>query len=743
MIKQSIKFLIKIVLLSFLLSSTGWTATYYVDSSNGNDSNPGTSTKSFATISKAVTTATPGDTIRLRPGNHKGVITITKSGEPELPITITSESSNPNEYAVIDGGATVNSSNKYGFKLRNAQWITIENLKFRNCWKEVIEIDDSNYITIRGNDFKGGRRIIYPYNSDSHHILIENNHWEQDKRIWTTWDWASLHDDYIYNGALYGTKSGDQGPGASVIRNNNIEYVFNFIWIHASALNRQANIEIYGNRVKYIRDNAVEPEERTFNLHIYHNIFNQISNGIFSIQGVAGGPIYIYGNVGYYDFTDPPYQSGSRGQPNWRVFKMSNADDSKLGDTLHTYHNTFFYGSLTMDPGKTNRNWHFYNNIGVFTNGYKLINYKFDAWDNDFDYNFSNKPWPTSITSNNQEQHGIGNGGTPGLVAPANDDFRIKGDQRLIDGGKIIQGFTQSYEGTAPDMGAFEKDKLVEGPPFYIQVPPGGLGYAEKPRITRHRINGKELRLFWSWSLRPETISEDTIIVEADGTEMVVDNVKMGQNNREVLITTNSSLNDKNISLKFDSLPIGENGEIATLWASTLISKSLTQKEEMAPFNIYQEAENMTLKSPMIKANDGSASGGAYITASQGTTSTSPVPEATFQFTIPEAGTYYLWLSMNGPDLNSDALYIGIDNTWDRVYPVSNGVYEWIKVEISHGSANYGFNLSSGNHTVRIGHGEINAKADAIYLSNDPNANPADFQTPLSAPTGLRVISDS
>lgn len=576
--EQLINILLKIVLLlplSLLPLKMGWAATHYVDSAGGNNSNTGTISAPFETVSRALEESNPGDFIRLMPGTHNGRITITKSGDTDKPITIISHSENPDQFAVIDSGATVSNTGRFGFKLKNCKWITIENLKFRNCWKEIIEIDNSSYITIRANDFREGRRVVYPYGTGSHHILVENNFWEQDKRIWTTWDWATVHDEYIYSGALYGTKTGEQGYGASVIRNNHIKYAFNCIWMRSAAMNRQANNEIYGNIMEYVRDNAVEPEDRTFNLHIYHNVFNQVSNGIFSIQGVAGGPIYLYGNVGYYDFDDPPHQSGTRGKPNWRVFKMSNSDDSKLNDTLHTYHNTWYYGSLTTDSGKSNRHWHHYNNIGVFKSGYQLSNYQFDSWDNDFDHDYSDKAWPSSINNSNEEQNGVANAGLPSLMDPESGDYRVNSDSRLIDRGKIIDGFTQSYEGSAPDLGAYEGDRLVEGPPFYIQIPSGGLGYVEKPRITRHRINDNELKIFWSWPLNPTSISKDTISLIVDGSPVELNNLRMGSSNREVILTSSVSLENKELSLDFITTPVGDNGEKATLWANTLCERRL------------------------------------------------------------------------------------------------------------------------------------------------------------------------
>jgi hypothetical protein len=155
----------------------------------------------------------------------------------------------------------------------------------------------------------------------------------------------------------------------------------------------------------------------------------------------------------------------------------------------------------------------------------------------------------------------------------------------------------------------------------------------------------------------------------------------------------------------------------------------------------YHEAESMSLVSPMTIGNDVNASGGQYISPTSGVNSTSPAPEATLSFNVPNADNYYLWVKLYGPNSQSDALYVGIDSTWDRVYSAGIDTYEWIRVETVHNTANYAFNLSKGTHTFQIGHGEINARADTLFITNDPNEVPAaPTNTQPSPPSGLRIV---
>jgi hypothetical protein len=92
--------------------------------------------------------------------------------------------------------------------------------------------------------------------------------------------------------------------------------------------------------------------------------------------------------------------------------------------------------------------------------------------------------------------------------------------------------------------------------------------------------------------------------------------------------------------------------------------------------------------------------------------------------TIPTAGTYYLWARMYAPSAASDALYFGIDATWDRVFPGATGTYQWVRIESSNSSGVFGFQLAPGSHTIQVGRGEVNTRLDAVYLTNNATTVP-------------------
>jgi len=70
-----------------LSSSAGLAATYYVDGSNGADTNPGTLAQPFRTIQKAASTLAAGDTCLVRRGVYRETVVPARSGSPGASIT--------------------------------------------------------------------------------------------------------------------------------------------------------------------------------------------------------------------------------------------------------------------------------------------------------------------------------------------------------------------------------------------------------------------------------------------------------------------------------------------------------------------------------------------------------------------------------------------------------------------------------------------------------------------------------
>jgi hypothetical protein len=150
-----------------------------------------------------------------------------------------------------------------------------------------------------------------------------------------------------------------------------------------------------------------------------------------------------------------------------------------------------------------------------------------------------------------------------------------------------------------------------------------------------------------------------------------------------------------------------------------------TPTPERGAFEWNAEAESASLRPPMVIRSDPSASGGQYISATSGRNTSSPSIEARYSFRVEESGTYWLWARMYAPDQASDAMYIGIDGSWDRVYPEQTGEYLWTRVGPERDrTGKYGVSLSRGTHEIQVGHAELRARLDALFITDDWDVHP-------------------
>lgn len=546
---------------------------YYV-SPAGSDQNSGyTINQPLKSISIAFRLVQPGDTIFLLKGTYPGQINLSDiHGLPEKPIVLMSHSKKKSDYAIIDGGAEPSLDlKKYGFELENCSWINFERLKFRNCWTDVVPMRKSTYISFINCDFKGGRRVIYPIGDECHHFLIENCFWEQDEEVWLTdyskyetakdW-WADMHHEKhsFYNGALFhpwGT------AGGFVFRGNTIKHAFNALRTRPSSVNQDANGEVYENTFINIRDNEFEPEYWAWNLHFYHNTMHNIHNAvsIHSIKG--GGNIFIYGNTWNQDMDE--------------YTNIMTVGFWKYIDSDLTYPCYIFNNSIRTNESAFQSTVEFNKQIKHFNNAYYFINeeayFKLNYWDETFafDYDCVNRPWPENIIENNQEKHGMV--ADPLFMNAKNGNFKLQANSPCINGGKVMHfkdfNWKQSYLGEAPDVGAYEGENRMEGPPFKYLEPPMEDGYDERPRIVRHKVLDNKLILYFSYDLDEASLKTSNLNVFAGDDMIKVDNIELDNDDRRKLfVSLYENITNDALSIFFDELPVGINGERATHWAS-------------------------------------------------------------------------------------------------------------------------------------------------------------------------------
>jgi hypothetical protein len=535
-------------------------------------------------ITQAIAAASAGDTIRLLPGTYEGTVFISNSGSRDRPIVITGPAEGEAR-ALLDAlGTPGNRETNHAFVIEDASWIEIKNLDVINSWTDVIVIRNSSYISIRGCNFiKTGKTVVAPHGPRSHHILIENCFWSQDERIYTEWDWDSLHHGELvhFNGGLYG---GTDSAGGSVIRFNHVEDVFDGIrwWMNQEAVDQfrfQSNIEIYDNSFVRVRDNIIEPERFTWNLHVYHNRLDT-STAPVSIDGIRGGEIFFYGNTGYRDASIPRGTKDGVPQtsPSWTTIKFHDyVRKPNLDYPLYLFNNSWHYDRTFARGGrmrKANDHVFHFNNALLHQNSDIGAIYDWPGLNSEFDYDISSAPWPDGVIRDGHQLNGIP-ATDPRFKDSVGGDFRLHPDSKAIDAGKILEGFTLWYLGASPNMGAYEGEQRVYGLPFHYREAPGGSLYQEKPRIVRIFHRGDRLAIFFSTEMDPASLEDTTFALESNHQKIPVKSLAVAGAPRQqaLIVTLEGPLPEEMeaVQVYLGNAPLrGLNGKLATLWAADL-----------------------------------------------------------------------------------------------------------------------------------------------------------------------------
>ena len=473
-------------------------------------------------VSVLLNAARPGDTLLFAPGKYLGPFTLTGvRGDPDNPVVILGAGAAqaggeilPELEAVtlIDGETGPGEElAHHAFLLRDCAWIVIENFTIRNCWTDLIRAEETSYLTVRGCGMHGGKRALFATGRGSHHFLMEACTWEQEERVWTHADgytWEELHHGIHghYNGSLY---QGSGTSGVFVLRDNLVRNTFNAFRVSpvndgVPDLQSCTNGEIYRNTIVNTSDNVLEPEVYTLNLHFYHN---RMINGhaLISLTGVTGGEICIYGNTAV---------SLTAAHDGWTVFKISSGERA-LTRPLYIFNNSWYVDfDIIGSPRNLWRNNHIrhFNNAAFMVQGDTFGIYHLGT-DNHFDYDCSNLPFPVLLTGAGHERNGIV--ADPMFRDPLRGDFRLEAGSPCVDAGTKAGELILDYRGSAPDIGAFDQGRLIQGPPFRFMEPGEQVPYKERPRITRHRIDGDTLMLWFSVPLSGASVSATRFFLEA------------------------------------------------------------------------------------------------------------------------------------------------------------------------------------------------------------------------------------
>ncbi|MGZ3797262.1 MAG: choice-of-anchor Q domain-containing protein [Pseudobdellovibrionaceae bacterium] len=423
---QSFLFLLAAQFILLSGGSSAWATTFYVDtnSSTASDSNSGSQTQAWKTISKASATMVAGDTAVIMAGTYNESPSTTRSGTASNRIKfVASGIVNTNDWTIAHDYITVE-----GFSLNHAGIIIGK-----------YGVQDGSYSEVLNNNVTYGA-ISMAYKSNPANCLLKGNHLRIPIGDGTgAWPQMEIWGSYNI------VESNEIGPSQdidafhfwghdNIIRNN---------YVHDIEVTSTA---VHSDMFQTYGDNGDASYNNTFENNRFINSQGQMFNT--SNDGVAGIHDLIIRNNVFAHFT----QNGNLGMPNM-IFM----------------NNTFYDVGIFNGPntsGGTSTGAVFKNNIFIQIKGYNLTDYDanlFLSGTNTWTmaYNFFSTITGAPLNNFDNQLGGI-NGGLINFKNATANDFSLTSTSPVIDRGINLTGFaydiinTPRPQGASWDMGAFE-----------------------------------------------------------------------------------------------------------------------------------------------------------------------------------------------------------------------------------------------------------------------------------------------
>jgi hypothetical protein len=157
----------------------------------------------------------------------------------------------------------------------------------------------------------------------------------------------------------------------------------------------------------------------------------------------------------------------------------------------------------------------------------------------------------------------------------------------------------------------------------------------------------------------------------------------------------------------------------------------------------YLEAEDGVLSGGFSIGDDGTASGGHFITPNVGTSSdgTEPGPaRATYELVAETAGTYLIWGRVQALDTSRNRFWVQVDGgAWTKERITTGNIWWW---DVFHDNIAYGtpltYDFSAGTHELVIANCVDNVELDRLYFAPD-RSKPVGNDTHCNPPNSIDV----
>ncbi len=359
-----------------------------------------------------------------------------------------------------------------GFYLDGRSFVRIENVEIRHYgagdYGKAVYLRYSNDCVVRSCR-------IHEIGSAGVWIKGGSRHRIEDNAIWDTsifdWPWDFTKGSSAENNAIILTDDVGQGH---ILRRNTIWGTFNGVGPCGSSVAGGAvttEVDVYDNVFSQHTDDAFEPEGYCANVRMWGNEIRDVHMA-FAVAPAAPGPVYILRNVAYrFGNTRTSQIDGYTAS----ALKINSGYPTPIGP-LFLYHNTFLTDApgtdavALLNPGSSTF-IRLRNNVVAGTR-YALYKVNPVVWDGNSDDFYTTDAtrlvyWQGTRydtlaayqAGQGQELQGIS--APPQLVNPQAGAYRPALGSPLIDEGLPLPGINDGFEGTGPDIGAFEWTDLI------------------------------------------------------------------------------------------------------------------------------------------------------------------------------------------------------------------------------------------------------------------------------------------
>jgi hypothetical protein len=347
----------------------------------------------------------------------------------------------------------------HAFSISGRDWIWIEGFEIRFYGASAggcgIAATNASHLVIRKNKIHNLQLGIFVNWNGSpgqgNDTRIEEN--EIFDPPVNEWPWAA-----VKGSSMEGSGIVLRGHIGAIVRKNEVHHYFNGIYTGSSAALQNPEValdaDIYQNYIHHISDDGLEPEGTCINQRFRSNVLDRVLVGI-SIAPVTRGPVWALRNI-ISNFSGTSFK--------WA------RDTSGI---VLLYHNTCWTNAANISAMSLItpiRNTLLRNNI-FQANGYACESNRSGSVNNSWNYNnwYSTRPANSFVFKwENLNYRSLallcaaigmecnGHGNPPGLVNPADGDFRLAAGSPNIDRGIPIAGINDDFRGRAPDIGAVE-----------------------------------------------------------------------------------------------------------------------------------------------------------------------------------------------------------------------------------------------------------------------------------------------